>query len=68
MTDEPIAHEGEKELLSDYPIHQGYLYICDGKVWRSDRSTNANTLKITHKFKSIKNCDITSREIWHLAI
>ncbi len=66
MSKETIVHEGEKELPSDYPMHQGYLYVCDGKVWKSDRRTNVSTLKMTHKFDSIKNCNIKSRDIWHL--
>ncbi len=61
-----MTEVNERELESDYPIYQGYLYVVDEKVWKSDRTTNVSTLKMTHKFKSIKNCDISSRNLWHL--
>lgn len=58
----------ERELESDYPIYQGYLYVCDGKVWQSDRTTSVSTLRMIHKFKSIKNCDISARDLYHKTI
>jgi len=63
-----MTEVNERELEDDYPIHQGYLYVVDGKVWKSDRKTNVGTLKLTHKFKDVKSCDINARDLWHLAV
>lgn len=56
----------ERELEGSYPVHAGYLYICDGEIWKSDTMTTVGALKVTHGFGSVKNCDIGARELWHL--
>lgn len=62
----------ERELEDDYPIHAGYLYVIDGKVVQSEISTTVGQLKRTFKSQfpnlSVKNCDIATRNLWHLAI
>lgn len=58
----------EYECEDDYPIYPGYLYVVDGKVWRSPQPMTAGELKRRGKFISVKNCDIAGRELWHLAL
>lgn len=56
----------ERELEDDYPLHAGYLYVVNGKVWRAPYSMMVGILK--HKmpnFTSIKSCDIKGRNLWH---
>lgn len=58
----------ERELPDDYPIHGGYLYVVDDKVWRAPYGMTVGTLKKTSDFKSVKNCDIGARNLWSEAL
>jgi hypothetical protein len=58
----------ENELSDDYPVYWDYLYVCDGKVIRSDIKGTVADLKRdlrTHfklEAKVITNCDIAGRK------
>jgi hypothetical protein len=58
----------EHELDDDYPVYFNYLYVCDGKVIRSDIQGTVKKLKTdlrTHlklEAKIITNCDIEGRQ------
>jgi hypothetical protein len=57
----------ETELENDYPVNLDYLYVCDGKVVKSDiQGTVANLkrdLRSHYKLeaKVITTCDIEGR-------
>ena len=58
-----------EELLPDnYPVYGDYLYVCDGKVVRSDVFGTVATLKRdlrSHyklEAKEIRRCDIDGRK------
>jgi hypothetical protein len=57
----------EKELENDYPVYWDYLYVCDGKVVKSDVQGTVADLKRdlrSHyklEAKVITNCDIEGR-------
>jgi len=57
----------ETELQNDYPVYWDYLYVCDGKVVRSDiQGTIADLkrdLRLHFKLeaKVITTCDIEGR-------
>lgn len=57
----------ETELENDYPVHWDYLYVCDGKVIKSDiQGTIADLKRDLRKHykleaKVITNCDIENR-------
>lgn len=58
----------EHELPDDYPIYGDYLYVADGKVYRSDyHEITVGELKRREKFTSFKNCDIGGRDLWNWA-
>jgi hypothetical protein len=53
--DEPI-------LADDYPIYGDYLYVTDGKVYRSDwHDITVRQLKAREGFKEVRRCDIGGR-------
>lgn len=64
MTDKTEDFIKERELSDDYPIHYNYLYVVDGKPWKSPESMTVGELKKRGKFNSVKNCDISSRNLW----
>lgn len=52
----------ENLLPDDYPIYGDYLYVADGKVYRSDwHGINVRTLKLREGFKEVRRCDISGR-------
>jgi len=51
----------EPILENDYPVYWDYLYVCDGKVIRSDIQGTVIDLKRDLKCKEIKSCDIAGR-------
>lgn len=54
--------ENEDELPDDYPIYGDYLYVADGKVYRSDwHGITARELKAREGFKSVCRCNIAAR-------
>ena len=58
----------ENLLSDDYPVYGDYLYVCDGKVIRSDVfGTIADLKRDLRSFykleaKEITNCDIEGRQ------
>lgn len=68
----------ERELPDDYPIHTGFLYVIDGRVWTSKSETTVGQVKevINYDYtftgepeiKSFTTCDIGGRDLWHLAV
>lgn len=67
MTNEKDVVLAEKELDDNYPVYWDYLYVCDGKVIKSDVNGTVADLKrdlrehYKLEAKVIKNCDIISR-------
>jgi hypothetical protein len=63
----------EKVLEDDYPIYGDYIYLADGKVYRSDwHGITAAELKRREGFKELRKCDWrrfngTNRQIADLA-
>jgi len=55
----------ESELPDNYPMYELYLYVIDGKVVRATRQMTVGECKLLKKCKSIKNCDIAARGLWH---
>jgi hypothetical protein len=54
--DEPI-------LEDDYPIYGDYLYVTDGKLYRSDwHGITVRELKGREGFKEVRRCDIYGRQ------
>jgi hypothetical protein len=52
----------EDILPDDYPIYGDYLYVADGKVYRSDwHGITAAQLKAREKFKELRRCNIAAR-------
>ena len=59
MTDFP----NENILPDDYPIYGGYLYVADGKVYRSDwHGITVRQLKASEKFTEVRRCNIYARK------
>lgn len=61
-----MSNFNEAPLADDHPVYWDYLYVCDGKVIRSDVRGNILTLKLDlrtfgHEAKEITNCDIEGR-------
>jgi hypothetical protein len=53
----------ENVLPDDYPVYGDYLYVADGKVYRSDwHGITVRQLKIREGFKEVRNCDIMGRQ------
>jgi hypothetical protein len=52
----------EDVLPDDYPIYGDYLYVTDGKMYRSDwHDVTVRDLKIREKFKEVRRCNIEAR-------
>lgn len=52
----------EPELADDYPIYADYLYVADGRVYRSGwHGITARQLKGREGFKTLRRCDIEGR-------
>jgi hypothetical protein len=58
--------ESETILDDDYPVHWGYLYVCDGKV-RSSPIGGGKTVRDLKRWlgvNEVRRCDITARKLW----
>jgi hypothetical protein len=54
--------ENEDILPDDYPIYADYLYVCDGKPYRSDwHGITVRQLKVREKFKEVRRCNLVAR-------
>lgn len=57
-----LAGLKEPILEDDYPIYGDYLYVADGKVYRSDfHDITVRELRIRMGFKEVRRCDILGR-------
>jgi hypothetical protein len=53
----------EPVLPDDYPVYGDYLYVVDGKLYRSDwHDITVRQLKAREGFKEIRRCDIYGRK------
>lgn len=53
----------ERVLEDNYPIYGDYLYVVDGKVYRSDwHGITVKDLKRKLNAKEVTNCDIFGRK------
>lgn len=54
--------DDENELPDDYPIYGDYLYVVDGKVYRSDfHGITASVLRSLLKANSVRRCNMSAR-------
>lgn len=59
MTDFP----NEEILADDYPVYGDYLYVVDGKPYRSDwHGITVRELKRREGFKEVRRCNIYARK------
>jgi hypothetical protein len=59
MTDFP----NEDILPDDYPIYGDYLYVADGKPYRSDHhGITVRQLRAREGFKEVRRCNIYARK------
>ena len=50
-------YRDERILEDDYPIYGDYLYLADGRVYRSDwHDVTVAELKRREGFKEVRNC------------
>lgn len=58
--------ETETVLADDYPVHWGYLYVCDAWVRVSPIGGGRTVadLKRELNVKEVRSCDIASRHLW----
>lgn len=50
--------QDEKVLPDDYPIYGDYIYLADGKVYRSDwHGVTVAELKRREKFQEVRRCN-----------
>lgn len=55
--------ENEHLLEDDYPVYGDYLYVADGKVYRSDyHGVTVKYLKAKEGFKEVRRCNISARK------
>ena len=60
MSDFPNEHV----LPDDYPIYGDYLYVVDGKPYRSDyHGITAGELRRRLKATEIRRCNISARQV-----
>jgi hypothetical protein len=53
----------ERVLPDDYPIYGDYLYVVDGKVYKSDyHDVTVRHLKHYLNAKEVRSCDIFGRK------
>ena len=58
----------EHGLPDDYPLHVGYLYVVDGKVVQAIERGTVAEWKRRRGCKVVTSCDISGRDLWHLAV
>lgn len=53
----------EDILPDDYPVYGDYLYVADGKLYRSDwHGCTVRQLKNYEKFSEVRRCNILARQ------
>lgn len=66
-----IIYDTEHVLPDDYPIHTGFLYLCNGNPFQSNLSTTVKGLKARWQSDvelEIRKCDISKRNLWDFAL
>jgi hypothetical protein len=59
---ETLTFPNEEILEDDYPIYGDYLYVVDGKTYRSDyHGITARELRSRLKATEIRRCNISAR-------
>ena len=62
MSDSAEQFPDERLLPDDYPIYGDYLYVADGKLYRSDwHGITVRQLKGREGFKEVRRCNIAAR-------
>lgn len=57
-----LLYEGETVLPDDYPIYGDYLYVADGRLYRSDyHGVTARYVKVKEGFTEMRRCNIEAR-------
>lgn len=66
MSDKQEPKElNEPALEDDFPIYANYLYVVDGKVYRSDyHDVTARWLRLKLGATEIRRCDIGGRNLF----
>jgi hypothetical protein len=60
----PNQELDEPVLPDDYPIHGSYLYVADGKIYRSNWfGITAHELKMREGFTEVRRCDMAGRDL-----
>lgn len=68
MSENPNLFPGETVLPDDYPIYGDYLYVTDGKLYRSDwHGITVRDLKRHEGFQEVRRCNILARQEAHTA-
>lgn len=63
MSDIVTGFENEHLLEDDYPVYGDYLYVADGKVYRSDwHGVTVAELKRREGFREVRRCNIAARK------
>lgn len=58
-----MSELNEPVLADDYPVYGDYLYVVDGKVYRSDwHGITVRQLKAREGFTEVRRCDIYGRK------
>jgi hypothetical protein len=58
-----VSGLNEPLLDDDYPIYADYLYVADGKLYRSDwHDITVRQLKAREGFAEVRRCDIYGRQ------
>lgn len=55
------AFPKETVLPDDYPVYGDYLYVCDGRVVRSDVFGTVRDLRRDTGATEVRRCDIVGR-------
>lgn len=62
MNQNAATYPNEEILEDDYPIYADYLYVVDGKPYRSDyHGISARELRLRLKATEVRRCNISAR-------
>lgn len=62
MSDSEQTFPNEGVLPDDYPVYGDYMYVADGKLYRSDwHGITVRELKGREGFNEVRRCNITAR-------
>jgi hypothetical protein len=58
-----LSFDNEDLLPDDYPIYGDYIYVVDGKPYRSDwHGITARELRLRLKASEIRRCNLVARQ------